>query len=542
MRERTRYHPRPLFRQPETHLRMGFNDVISVVHNFISVALIPFIVFIIALGIYLPVLQSGYVSNDYFYFPLFTSSWQEFYHEIILIFSGASTFPPVSPIVFLSFRLDHILWGDTAAGFHATNLVIHSLNAVLIFFMFRATGFGKYSAFAISLIFAVFAGHSETVNWISSRPILLSFSWLILSYLFWCTGRRNGITALLIISGIAFFLAITTKASMAAGLLAFPLLDWLLHIDTKNERGTGTGFQLKWYLILLVIAVVLVISRIYIYGLALPESIHWIDYLRDLRMLVTPVSRTILPSVSPALINLLVLTLIITVAGVTASLVIAILQFRWTDERNLARIIFGFAWIFIFTFPVILSQPVGDSLENSTLLYVPSIGLAVLFGTFFEMSWKSGLKWRIEATVILMLAVFTMGIILQKQNELWMESGNIVRQAVTSIESNTPQLSYGSKIYVLNFPSRWRGVPCAPVHLERYISDARGTEDVEVIEVFVDSGDIESWWADKRAESSVDGAGFYWDPLSRQTRFLGRLRQVTGLIDVTGVEIPPEVP
>src|SRR5690242_1500685 len=42
------------------------------------------------------------------------------------------------PLTYVSLMLDRTLWGTSPAGFHATNLVLHAINAALLFLVIRA--------------------------------------------------------------------------------------------------------------------------------------------------------------------------------------------------------------------------------------------------------------------------------------------------------------------------------------------------------------------------------------------------------------------
>ncbi len=78
------------------------------------------------------------------------------------------------PLAQISHMLDCELYGMNAGWHHMTSVIIHTLNALLLFaFLFRTTGAAWRSAFAASL-FAVHPLHVESVAWISERKDVLS--------------------------------------------------------------------------------------------------------------------------------------------------------------------------------------------------------------------------------------------------------------------------------------------------------------------------------------------------------------------------------
>ena len=80
--------------------------------------------------------------------------------------------PQYYPLVFTTFWIEHYLWGLKPIGYHITNVAIHSLNAILVWFIVRRLKIP--GAFIIGLIFAVHPVHVESVAWITERKNVLS--------------------------------------------------------------------------------------------------------------------------------------------------------------------------------------------------------------------------------------------------------------------------------------------------------------------------------------------------------------------------------
>lgn len=78
------------------------------------------------------------------------------------------------PVTWLSHMLDVDLYGLKAGGHHFTNVVLHILNACLLFLLIqRLTGATWRSAF-VAALFALHPLHVESVAWIAQRKDLLS--------------------------------------------------------------------------------------------------------------------------------------------------------------------------------------------------------------------------------------------------------------------------------------------------------------------------------------------------------------------------------
>jgi tetratricopeptide (TPR) repeat protein len=77
------------------------------------------------------------------------------------------------PLTWLSYMLDFELYGLDPGGFHATNVVLHAANVVLLFrVLCRATGRTAPAALA-AVLFACHPLHVEVVAWIGQRKELL---------------------------------------------------------------------------------------------------------------------------------------------------------------------------------------------------------------------------------------------------------------------------------------------------------------------------------------------------------------------------------
>ncbi|TWT59819.1 hypothetical protein [Rubinisphaera italica] len=116
-----------------------------------------------------------------------------------------------APLTIFSYLIDHSLWGKWAGGYHLTNVLLHGINAILVFLLVRQITTRHVFALVVALLFAIHPIQIESVVWISARKGLLSSAFILLSLLFWLKRERTSQDEL---SGtILFVVALMCKAS-----------------------------------------------------------------------------------------------------------------------------------------------------------------------------------------------------------------------------------------------------------------------------------------------------------------------------------------
>lgn len=129
------------------------------------------------------------------------------------------------PLTWLSFALDREIFGLDPAGFHATNVALHLLNTLLVFFVFERATRAAWPSALLAALFAWHPLHVEPVAWVSERKELLAACFGLLavaSYLAW--ARRGGAVRY---AGVALCMALSLASK--AMWVTLPLL--LLVLD-----------------------------------------------------------------------------------------------------------------------------------------------------------------------------------------------------------------------------------------------------------------------------------------------------------------------
>jgi protein O-mannosyl-transferase len=98
------------------------------------------------------------------------------------------------PLTLLSYRLDWLLHGENATGFHATNLAIHLLNALLLYWVARRLSAPSLAAALAAGCWGVLPRLTECSAWISGRTDMLALAAVLLAFLAWPWRPAQGAT------------------------------------------------------------------------------------------------------------------------------------------------------------------------------------------------------------------------------------------------------------------------------------------------------------------------------------------------------------
>ena len=88
-----------------------------------------------------------------------------------------------APLTILSLLVDHTIWGMNPCGYHASNVLLHLINGILVLLLVRQLTGNNFVAWTTAALFLVHPVQIETVAWISSRKGLLSATFMLAALL-----------------------------------------------------------------------------------------------------------------------------------------------------------------------------------------------------------------------------------------------------------------------------------------------------------------------------------------------------------------------
>ncbi|MFN0243059.1 MAG: tetratricopeptide repeat protein [Planctomycetota bacterium] len=136
------------------------------------------------------------------------------------------------PLTFTSYWLEARLFGARAEVFLTTQILLHALNAIGVWWCLRKLGCTDLAAFLAALVWTVHPTHAMSVAWIAERKNLLAFFFAWISFASWVRWRSDARARFYGIALAAHLAALLSKTQA----LAFPLA--LFVFDLVSARKT----------------------------------------------------------------------------------------------------------------------------------------------------------------------------------------------------------------------------------------------------------------------------------------------------------------
>ncbi len=352
----------------------------------------------------------------------FSTTYAEFWH----------------PLTWLSLMLDYQLYGLNAGGYHMTNLILHILSTLLLFwFWTRMTG-AVWRSFFVAAFFALHPMHVESVAWIAERKDVLSvFLGILTLCLYAYYTEKPDIKKYLLVL-FSFACALMSKPMVVTLPVIMILLDYWPLKRFDGNKDHLILWQLKEKTPFFILSAVFSILTI----LAQPKTTtkEWPFPLEEriinaLVSFVTYLEKTFwphdlavfypFPSQIPGwqILGASVLTILISI--------VVILMLK-----RLPHLFVGWFWYTITIIPVIGIIKVGDFAMADRYHYMPSIGLAVILAwgvpvLFKNAETRNKILFQAGGVLLAILSVLTW-----KQCGYWENSISLLNHTLQITKNN----------------------------------------------------------------------------------------------------------
>jgi hypothetical protein len=407
-----------------------------------------FLIAVVTVAVYWPVLQNGFIDfddDDYVTANMLV-------RQGLTLKGGIWAFTTFHagnwhPLTWLSHMLDVELFGLNPIGHHATSLLLHAVNSLLLCaLLHRLTGFLGRSMF-VALLFALHPLHVESVAWVAERKDVLStLFWFLTMWAYIGYTIKPSLKRYLPVA-VFFALGLLAKQMLVTLPVILLLMDYwpLKRLTPCRAEHEAKPIDVKFLfiekipLIVMSAAASLAILRAHASARALfkvdGESLllhsgnAFLSYVKYIRNMFWPVDLALFYPFEPSAITALKVAGAVVLLAVLTGVSVA-------QGRKRPYLFFGWFWYLITLLPVIGFVRVGGQALADRYTYIPLIGLFLIIvwgGAEVAGSWRKGIP------AVAGMAVIVVGILSAltvTQIRYWQNSYDLFAHALAVVKRN----------------------------------------------------------------------------------------------------------
>ena len=417
----------------------------------------PALIILVGAVVFANSLQNGFTFDDW---PLVAHNPLVMQPDLGAIFSSAywPNQPDLGlyrPLTTLSYGMNGWLLGDGAWGFHLVNVVLHIMNALLLFVGVRKILAQPFAGFC-ALIFLVHPLQSEAVNSIVGRAELLAAFWMLVAWVIYVYGHKEWRWYVI---ALVIFLGCLCKehAAMMVGVLALADFIGVVNVDADGEQNGLRGRWLRFYReslsgVLLCVGVVglFVWVRYAVVGAfllpnvpdyidnPLAHGVFWERWLTALGIVLRYVGLMFLVGNLSADYSFEAIPIVSTIwSGFAWGGLAIICCLGWLILVGIQRrrhTVWALAalWMVMPVLPIAnLLFPIGTVMAER-LMYAPMIGFGLMWGICFSQLSRE----RYIALVIACVLLVGLGQITRLRNQDWQNDYTLFASAVKAVPTS----------------------------------------------------------------------------------------------------------
>lgn len=331
--------------------------------------------------------------------------------------SGEFLYRPVST---LSYFIDFSIWKLNPFGFHLTNLFLHIINVILLFFLIILITRSQAIALLASLLFAIHPVNAETVDMIAFRPNLLSFLFFVASFILFikCNQHTDKKKIYAYILSLGSFLLALFSKEMA---IIFPVILLCYDYFIKKMPNNIFAYLKKYYLGYASVLVFYLLVKFIIIGnvvkqtVAYPMKNFYTNIFTMAKVFATYIQWFLLPiNVHPTLPddpNLISYSLFEPKVMISIVLIVFIFVIAIKIRNKFPLVSFATFWFFVALIPVANILYSLTNYMSARYLYFASVGFC-LIASFLLVKFPSFKIFKISSVILQKIAMNTAIIIL----------------------------------------------------------------------------------------------------------------------------------
>ena len=292
------------------------------------------------------------------------------------------------PLTWLSLMFDYQLYGLNAGGYHLTNLILHILSTLLLFWLFHRMTHEIWKSAFVAAFFALHPLHVESVAWVSERKDVLSaFFWMLTLCCYVYYTEKPLIKRYLLVL-VSFVLALMSKPMVVTLPVIMILLDYWPLKRFESQKGNLFLWQIKEKWPLFILSGVFAFITIYVQHDPSGSYFPWTSRLANAPVaFIMYLAKTFWPF-SLAVFYPFPAQIPLWQVMATICLIILITAVVTAMAKRLPYLFVGWLWYAIIIMPVIGIVQVGNHSMADRYTYLPLIGISI------GLAWGAPLLFR----------------------------------------------------------------------------------------------------------------------------------------------------
>ena len=156
------------------------------------------------------------------------------------------------PLQMFSYMADYSLWKLNARGYHLTNIVLHILAALSLYYLTNLLFGDNRLSFLTAIFYVVHPIHTEVVTYISGRADSLALLFMLLCFIFYIKGPSSKSAGLYFLMIFSYAAALLSRENS----VILPVLLLLYHYSFKKK------VQVKAFLPIVILSIIYILLRV----------------------------------------------------------------------------------------------------------------------------------------------------------------------------------------------------------------------------------------------------------------------------------------
>lgn len=351
---------------------------------------------------------------------------------ILKIFSSIHKSGNYHPLTLLSLAVEYKIVGLSPALYHINNILLHIINALLVFLLIYLFSKQTLISFITSILFAIHPLRVESVAWVTERKDLLYSIFYLGGLILYFHYLKTSKTKYYFLALISFIMSLLSKSMAVTFPIILLIIEYYFHNQKIDKKTLLEKFP--FFIIAFLFGIITIYAQKSVEAINIEQSKLLLDrimiaaygLLFYVYKIFIPINLSCLyPYQKPFPIQFILSPFLL------IFFVAAFIYFKIFSKK---KIMFGLSFAFITILPVLQLIPVGSAIAADRYTYIPSIGIFYLlaegFHFLYTKKYINDKNIKSVLIVILIIIFLTLSSLSYHQCFVWRDSISLWNDAI----------------------------------------------------------------------------------------------------------------